>query len=47
MKKLANNKRSSLFCRRIGDEDKNVFLRLAPGVNVIKLFSFITVNEAK
>ncbi len=39
-------KHSSLFCRSITDEE-NCTIALTPGINVIKLFFFITDGGAK
>ncbi len=32
---------------RVSDEGKKFFITLTPGVNVIKLFSFVTDDEAQ
>jgi hypothetical protein len=45
LEKLAEDKRSSLPNSANSDEEKSV-TKLAPGVNVIKLFSFVTDNKA-
>jgi hypothetical protein len=43
-----NDKQSSLFCCIVSDEEGTKSVKiLSPGVNVIKLFPFITVDEAK
>jgi hypothetical protein len=43
---LARDKRSSLVGLFFSNEGKS-FLRLTPGVNVIKLFFFVAEDEAK
>jgi hypothetical protein len=45
LKKLARDKRSSLF-RKVS-VTKTGCITLTPGVNVIKLFAFVTDDEAK
>jgi hypothetical protein len=45
-KKRTRKKRSSLFCRCIRAKQKDL-MRLTPGFNVIKLFSFVTDEEAQ
>ncbi len=42
----ARDKRSSLLFMVISDEEKSL-MTLTPGVNVMKLFSFIADDEAK
>jgi hypothetical protein len=39
-------KHSSLFCCSMSDEDESL-IALTPGVNVIKVFSFVADDEAK
>ncbi len=46
-KVIARYKHSSLIGLVISDEEKKHFVALAHGVNVIKLFSFISDNKAK
>jgi hypothetical protein len=49
LEKLARDKRSSSsFGHVISDEAKNkkVLIKITPGVNVIKLFSFVADDEA-
>ncbi len=36
----------SLFYNSVSDEEKS-FTKLTPGVNVIKLFFFVTIDEAE
>ncbi len=45
-KVVARYKHSSLFGLVISNEGKKSFITLTPGVNFIKLFSFITDDEA-
>jgi len=44
---IAAGKNSRSFCFSVGDEEKKCFINLTPGVNVIKLFSFVTDDEAQ
>jgi hypothetical protein len=46
-KKHFRDERSSLFRHNVGNEVKKVVMTLTPGVNVIKLFSFVTDNKAQ
>jgi hypothetical protein len=46
LKRIARDKHSSLFGLFPSVEEKS-FVTLAPGVNVIKLVSFVADNEAK
>jgi len=46
-KVIAIYKHSSLFGLVVCDDGKKCFIRLTPGVNVIKPFSFIADDEAK
>jgi hypothetical protein len=39
--------RASLLRKNVNDVMKKCFITLRPGVNVIKLFSFIADDEAK
>jgi hypothetical protein len=41
------DKHTSLFAQSVSDEDKKVLILQTPGVNSIKLFSFIADDEAK
>jgi hypothetical protein len=43
---MISAKHSSLFDRSASDEEKNNLTTLTPGVNVLKLFSFVTDDEA-
>jgi hypothetical protein len=45
VKGLARDKHSSLFILRMRGEE-NDLMTLTPGVNVIKLFSFVADDEA-
>ncbi len=45
---ISRDKYSGIFFSlNISDEERNFFIRKTPGVNVIKCFSFVTVDEAK
>ncbi len=44
-RKFTEDKHSSLFSPSISDEDEKAFIILAAGVNVIKLFFFITDDK--
>ena len=46
LEKLARDKHSSLLQKSVIYRQKS-FITLGPGVNVIKLFSFVTVDETK
>ncbi len=46
-KVIARDKISCLFSLFISDEVKKVFKTSTPGVNVIKLFSFVTDDKAQ
>jgi hypothetical protein len=46
LKKFSRFKQSSLFYFTVSDEERN-FKMMTPGVNVIKLVSFIADDEAK
>jgi hypothetical protein len=46
MEWISRDKRSSLFCVIVSDDEKR-FRTLTPGGNVIKLFFFIADDEAK
>ncbi len=44
--KFVWNKHSSLFSASINDGEDKLNMTATPGVNVIKLFSFVTDDEA-
>jgi hypothetical protein len=46
LERLARDKRSCLLGPFTSDEEKKWFITLTQAVNVIKLFSFITDDEA-
>jgi hypothetical protein len=47
LERVSKDKPFSLLGLVISDREKKVFIRLTPGVNLIKLFSFIPDDEAK
>ncbi len=47
VKRLAGDKHPSLLVPFFNYEDKRSVVKMTPGVNVIKLFSFVTDEEAQ